>query len=137
MVDDLSRGLARLATDELFSEWQHLCASDLELRAVRRFATATILLTDPSRFLFRVAEAVPAELRDPDPNELWSFELQGTDEAWNDTLQRFPSPGHTDLVAMHLSSADFRVAGDFLSFLQHLRVLTRMFALAREVAWDG
>ena len=60
-----------------------------------------------------------------------SFTLSGTPGDWEAFLQETPPPFHHDLLAMNVRVDTFSIDGDWQRFLQHIRIVKRIFRIAQ------
>lgn len=115
-------------------EWTARCAADRELGLTGRWCDEQVRLwSDGESMVLSLLRGIPSGVAAPRADGRYRIELIGTPAAWRGLLTSTPPPGHTDLVALHNSAAAFRVAGDFLLFLQQLAALNRVFELARDL----
>ena len=110
---------------------------DAELAVIGRRCTLDLaLVVDEGTVLLRlqrggISDIVP----EPDIGESWHVTLRGAREDWRTFLRPIPPPFYQDLLAMNSRVPSFSIEGDRRAFVRHLRALSRIFELARQV--DG
>lgn len=118
-----------------FEALRAAAAADAELAVVGRWCTLDLALaTDEETVVLRLEEGgISGFVLDPDIGVSWSVTLRGTREDWRAFLRPVPPPFYNDLLAMNGRVPTFSIEGDRKVFVRHLRVIGRIFELARHL----
>ena len=118
-----------------FEALREAVASDPELAVVGRWCTLNVALAVSEKtFLLRLREGrIAGVLPEPDIGASWSVTLRGTLEDWRTFLQPESPPFYQDLLAMSRRVPSFSIEGDRKAFVRHLRVMRRVFEIAKSI----
>lgn len=118
-----------------FEKLDGVLRADAELAVIGRRGTLDLaLVVDEETVLLRLkGGGISAIVPEPDIGESWHVTLRGAREDWLAFLRPAPPPFYQDLLAMNSRVPSFSIEGDRRAFVRHLRVLSRIFELARRV----
>lgn len=118
-----------------FEALRDAVASDDEIAVIGRWSTLDLALAiDESMVVLRLREGGISDVAfDPDIGTSWNVTLRGTRDDWLTFLQPVPPPFYSDLLAMNSRVPSFAIEGDRKSFVRNLRVLGRLFEIARRM----
>ncbi|GED29916.1 hypothetical protein P9G84_11325 [Brevibacillus centrosporus] len=122
---------------EWMEQFRQVVNEDRELSWIARWMTCDFVWrVGEAVYLFHVVGGKVISVVAPTWNDSWDFAIEGTEEAWSKFAQPLPPPMYYDLLGMVTRLPECRLTGNRLKAMQHIRSLTRMMSLVREVGGE-
>jgi hypothetical protein len=135
---EMGLGIMDLFSREWMERFKKTINEDRELSWIGKFFTCRFVWKIGQRaYLFRVANGKVLSIAPPTWNDSWDFALEGPEEAWRKFAMPLPPPLYHDLLGMVTRLPDCQLSGNRLLAMQHIRALTRLMSLVREVKSEG